>query len=460
MDSQTQQGLRLSEFAYMLQRGIQSLFGGQLFHVIGEVSNLKVYESRRHMYFHLIEKSTESGDVIAELSCFGFAPAFASLQRFETETGQKLGDGIEVLMGVRVEFHATRGLKLHLVYIDSNYTIGMLRKQRQRSIERLLHENTDAVWLDGDVLVTRNQKQRLPMAIRRIAVLSSEQSAGYQDFLHTLEENHQGYRFDLTLFPVLVQGEANAEALVKRLIEVYESSDPFDVVVLVRGGGSQTDLLLFDAYALVRAIARFPIPVFTGLGHLKDVSLADLVSHSALKTPTKVAEFIIDHNAYFEQQLIEFRQRMVLRVQRKLSFLLQLLESKQSTLVNEVELMLSKKNRMVDSCLRSSGMHALSRIGGERSKQAVTLARLQLLVPNALQKAKEHLLSADKLMLAYGPEALLKRGFAYIEQDGKAITRAGKIRQHKNVNIFMADGMAMATIQTIEIYGEKERNTI
>jgi exodeoxyribonuclease VII large subunit len=193
-------------------------------------------------------------------------------------------------------------------------------------------------------------------------VLSSEQSAGYQDFLHTIEENLQGYKFELKLFPVLVQGEANADALVKRLIEVYESVLRFDAVVIVRGGGSQTDLLLFDAYPLVRAIARFPIPVFTGLGHLKDVSLADLVAHSALKTPTKVAEFIIDHNAMFEQRLIDLRQRMVLRVQGKLNSLLQLLESNQSELKNEVELLLAKKNRMLDNSLRSSGLYALGRI--------------------------------------------------------------------------------------------------
>ena len=296
MELEKQGGLRLSEFAAILQQGIRSVFGGKLYNVIGEISNLKVYEGRRNMYFHLVEKSAEKGEVIAELSCFGFDAAFMSMLRFETETGQKLIDGIEVLMAVRVEFHATRGLKLQLVSIDSNYTVGMLRKQRQLNIERLLRENTDAVWTEGDVLVTRNQRLPLPLAIRRIAVLSSEQSAGYQDFIHTLEENLQAYHFDIQLYPVLVQGEGNADALVKRLVEIYESGLRFDVVVLVRGGGSQTDLLLFDAYQLVRAIARFPVPVLTGLGHLKDVSLADLVAHSGLKTPTKVAEFIIDHN--------------------------------------------------------------------------------------------------------------------------------------------------------------------
>jgi glyoxylate utilization-related uncharacterized protein len=114
-------------------------------------------------------------------------------------------------MSVRVDFQPTRGLKLHLLHIDSNYTIGLLQKQRQMSIERLLRENGDAVWLEGELLVTRNQKHDLPLAIRRIAVLSSEQSAGYQDFLHTLQENLQDYRFELTLFPVLVQGEANVQ---------------------------------------------------------------------------------------------------------------------------------------------------------------------------------------------------------------------------------------------------------
>jgi exodeoxyribonuclease VII large subunit len=458
MESPIQQGIRLSDFTAMLQRSIQSLFGGQVFHVIGEISNLKIYESRKTLYFHLVEKSAEKGNVVAEMSCVGFSPAYNSLLQFESETGQKLGDGIEVLMSVRVDFQPTRGLKLHLLHIDSNYTIGLLQKQRQMSIERLLRENGDAVWLEGELLVTRNQKHGLPLAIRRIAVLSSEQSAGYQDFLHTLQENLQDYRFELTLFPVLVQGEANADALVKRLIEVYEASVRFDAVVIVRGGGSQTDLLLFDAYAVVRAIARFPIPVFTGLGHLKDISLADLVAHSALKTPTKVAEFIIDHNAMFEQRLIDLRQRLVLRTQRKLNTAIQLIDTRQNKLIGDIENLVSIKARAIDNSLNSARMHALNKIAKEQNRQSIALTQLQFFPRNFVQKAVEKLHGAESLVRAYGPETLLKRGFAYVKQSCKSIKNAAQLKKHENIELYFADGKAQAIIQTIEIYGKKERD--
>ncbi|MFN5371236.1 MAG: exodeoxyribonuclease VII large subunit [Bacteroidia bacterium] len=447
MELEKQTGLRLSEFATKLQQGIRSVFGGQIYNVIGEISNIKVYEGRRQMYFHLVEKSAEKGDVIAELSCFGFDAAFLSVQRFETETGQKLIDGIEVLMAVRVEFHATRGLKLQLVSIDPSYTVGMLRKQRQLNIERLLRENKDAAWTEGEVLVTRNQRLPLPLAIRRIAVLSSEQSAGYQDFMHTLEENLQAYQFDIQLYPVLVQGEGNADALVKRLVEIYESGLRFDVVVLVRGGGSQTDLLLFDAYQLVRAIARFPIPILTGLGHLKDVSLADLVAHSGLKTPTKVAEFIIDHNAAFEQSVIDLRQRLVLKVQQNLIRDSKKLASNENWIRSNLDSLLSKKKRETDTLLFSLRLNTSKQIASAKHAQLTIFEKIKTVPAHKVFQLSERLKNIESLAKAYGPDAILKRGFAYIEKEGKIIKRTAELESNDVIQIVMADGKAQAAIQ-------------
>jgi exodeoxyribonuclease VII large subunit len=447
MESEKPGGLRLSEFAAKLQQGIRAVFGGHKYHVIGEVSNLKVYEVRRHMYFHLIEKSAERGDVIAELSCFGFDDAYLAMLRFETETGQKLVDGIEVLMEVRVEFHATRGLKLQLVSIDANYTVGMLRKQRQLNIERLLRENPDAVKLEGDEIITRNHRLALPLAIRRIAVLSSEQSAGYQDFIHTLTENLHAYSFDIQLFPVMVQGEGNADTLVKRLVEIYESGGRFDVVVLVRGGGSQTDLLLFDAYSLVRAIARFPMPVLTGLGHLKDVSLADMVAHSALKTPTKVAEFIIDHNAAFEQSLIDLRQRLVLKVHQNLIRDNQKLTSNENWIRNNLESLLSKKKRETDALLFSLRLATQNKVASAKNEQTELFSKLKMIPAHKLLQLTERLNTLESLAKAYGPNAILKRGFAYIEKEGRIIQRTTELKTNDIIQIIMADGNAEAIIQ-------------
>lgn len=447
MESEKPGGLRLSEFAAKLQQGIRAVFGGHIYHVIGEVSNLKVYEGRRHMYFHLIEKSAERGDVIAELSCFGFDAAYLAMLRFETETGQKLVDGIEVLMEVRVEFHATRGLKLQLVSIDANYTVGMLRKQRQLNIERLLRENPDAVKLEGDEIITRNHRLALPLAIRRIAVLSSEQSAGYQDFIHTLTENLHAYSFDIQLFPVMVQGEGNADTLVKRLVEIYESGGRFDVVVLVRGGGSQTDLLLFDAYSLVRAIARFPMPVLTGLGHLKDVSLADMVAHSALKTPTKVAEFIIDHNAAFEQSLIDLRQRLVLKVHQNLIRDNQKLTSNENWIRNNLESLLSKKKREADALLFALRLATQNKVASAKNEQTELFSKLKMIPAHKLLQLTERLNTLESLAKAYGPNAILKRGFAYIEKEGRIIQRTTELKTNDIIQIIMADGNAEAIIQ-------------
>jgi exodeoxyribonuclease VII large subunit len=228
--------------------------------------------------------------------------------------------------------------------------------------------------------------------------------------------------------------------------------------VLVRGGGSQTDLLLFDAYQLVRAIARFPIPVLTGLGHLKDVSLADLVAHSALKTPTKVAEFIVDHNASFEQKLIDLRQRLVMGVQQRLSFLQQIIDKQQNTLINHAENIISTKQRIVDNALNNVGMIEQNKLSFERSRHAVMLTQLRFLPENLIKKSLDQLHGMENLVRAYGPDAILKRGFTYVEFEGKPVNSAYKIHSGDCITIRMHDGSAYGTIQTIELYGKKERN--
>src|SRR5690606_736786 len=150
----------------------------------------------------------------------------------------------------------------------------------------LLERNPEHIRLDNEKIITFNQELSLPPVIQRIAIIASPSSAGYGDFLHTLNNNAAGFSFKTDLFPTEVQGQGNAQIMVDRLVQIYESERDYDAVVIIRGGGATTDLLLFDQYPIARAIARFPIPVITGIGHQRDNTLADQVSHTSLKTPT------------------------------------------------------------------------------------------------------------------------------------------------------------------------------
>lgn len=459
--------LRLSEFARLLADGIQRQFGEQEWWVIAEVSNLKFYHDRRHLYFHLVEKEALTKSVSAEISCVGFQDAYQQTLYFKEQTGRELSDGMEVLMRLSVSFHAVRGLKFLLRGLDSNFTLGQMQQQRQRTIERLLAENPDAVQRVGDRLITRNQNLALPPVIQRIAVISSEQSAGLQDFIHTLRDNEFEYAFDVEVFGVRVQGEQHANSLVTKLVEIYSRTDAFDAVVMVRGGGAQTDFLLYDAYPLVKAVARFPLPVITGLGHLKDVSLTDSVAHAPVKTPTKAAEFIIAHNRRFEERMWSNLQQIVVNAQQKLKIStreithlsLHLRSDSSALLREELQQIVSVREALMRfsrqrlqqafSTLQVEGMRLKTQPAARIELQRRLLEPMKDLLEKgsfrSVARKREELLSMANLIKLLGPEAILKRGFAMIEQEGKMIGDWDSLKKGK-AKLILAAGTALVEV--------------
>lgn len=200
---------------------------------------------------------------------------------FESETGQKLQAGMSVLLEVEIQWHDVYGLSLSIVGIDPSYTLGDLARQRQQTINQL----------KADGLLDAQQLLPLPTLIRRIAVISSANAAGYEDFCHQL--SHTPYTFRLTPFFATMQGEAAAKSIIAALEEISTADKPYDAVVIIRGGGATTDLSCFDNYTLCAVCAQYELPIITGIGHTRDVSILDLVAHEALKTPTAVAEWLI-----------------------------------------------------------------------------------------------------------------------------------------------------------------------
>ena len=226
---------------------------------------------------------------------------------FEAETGQRLQAGMAVLVEAEVQYHAVYGLSLSIVGIDPKFTIGDIARQRQQTIAQL----------ESDGLLDAQQLLPLPTLIRRIAVVSSASAAGYEDFKHQLDLSP--FTFHLSLFPAIMQGESAERSILAALEEIESSNDQrlttndqFDAVVIIRGGGATTDLNCFDSYTLCAVCAQFPLPILTGIGHTRDVSVLDLVAHESLKTPTAVAEWLIhrmdEQAARIDQLLYRLRQ--------------------------------------------------------------------------------------------------------------------------------------------------------
>ena len=204
------------------------------------------------------------------------------LAYFQSETGQTLQAGMTVLVEVEIQWHAVYGLSLSIINIDPSFTLGEIARQRQRTINQL----------EADGLLEAQKQLTLPTLVSNIAIISSAQAAGYEDFIHQLDSTP--YIINHTLFPAIMQGPTAERSILEALesIQEYENGH-FDAIVIIRGGGATSDLSCFDSYTLCAVCAQLDIPVITGIGHTRDISVLDIVAHLSLKTPTAVAEFLI-----------------------------------------------------------------------------------------------------------------------------------------------------------------------
>lgn len=261
--------------------------------VVAEISEIT---ARQHCYLELVQKDESTDKLIAKSRANIWAYTYKMLKPyFETTTGYALEAGIKVMLRVEVQYSELYGFSLSVKDIDPTYTLGDVERQRKQVLNRLEEEG----------ILEMNKTIALPLLPKTIAVISSPQAAGYQDFLKQIEECATRYKFHVQLFPAIMQGEQAVQSIVEALEKIYEYEEVFDAVVLIRGGGAVSDLACFDAYDLVVHLAQFPLPVLTGIGHDRDVSIADLVAHTSLKTPTAVADFLIHRFNTCENEIKE-----------------------------------------------------------------------------------------------------------------------------------------------------------
>lgn len=315
--------LTLTELCNLIGEALDSSLAGS-FWVKAEISSLS--SKGGHLYLELVDNQTTSNDIkqrqtTSNISAKMRATCWAGTNEmlmayFESETGQRLQPGMAVLVEAEIQYHPVYGLSLSIIGIDPSYTLGDIARQRQQTIAQL----------QKDGLLDAQQLLPLPTLIRRIAVISSANAAGYEDFKHQLE--HSPFAFHLSPFFATMQGDSAAKSIIAALEEIsnqhsaisYQNNlkaegswlKAFDCVVIIRGGGATTDLSCFDNYELCAVCAQFELPILTGIGHTRDISILDLVAHEALKTPTAVAEWLIHR---MEDQLTRIND-LIVRLQR------------------------------------------------------------------------------------------------------------------------------------------------
>ena len=261
-----------------------------------------------HCYLELMEKN-DAGVIVAKAKATIWASLYKQIKPyFLRETGMPLAVGMTVALLVEVVFHPSYGPSLNVKDINPSFTLGNRLLQRNQVINRLHNEG----------VFDRNKELALPLLTRKIAVVTAQTAAGYGDFMNELTQNPWGFRFEVTLFPALVQGELAEASMVKALHEVAKQAEKFDAVVIIRGGGSVADLACFDGYELAYTVTEMLLPVIAGIGHDRDVSVLDMVAAISLKTPTAVAQFLVQKMADVHQQVMGYQDRLTKSVQQLL----------------------------------------------------------------------------------------------------------------------------------------------
>ena len=461
-------GIQLSELTAQIEGVIKKQFR-QRYWVIADVTNHKFYSGKKRHYFKLVEKGT--GDRIrAQVSAVAWKNAHPRIAAFERTTGQQFTNDINVLVSVTVDYHPEYGLKLVLQDISGEYTLGKLQQQRDEVLRQLLARCSDYVRKEGDLYITRNKKLEMRPVLQHIAVVGAANSAGMQDFDHTLASNEFGYTFNIDKFECRVQGAGGAELLRKRLIDIFNSQKRYDAVVMLRGGGAQTDFLMFDQYAVAQAVAKFPIPIISGIGHQKDQTIADLMAHTSIKTPTKAAEFIISRNSTFEGGINDLRNRVTIRVQRLLSSQVQRVAESNTKIVNRARSTLSKHkdetarhNRLVVQSAHSlindhkrviqNAMHQVTarpkeRIRVHQTELSGAKERLKTGSISLLRHTRGYLGHHVSVIKLASPDNILRRGFAIVKIGEKIIVDQQQIAIGESIRIESATGHLNARVET------------
>jgi exodeoxyribonuclease VII large subunit len=413
--------LSLSELLEKVEIRLKEAFPGS-FWIRAEILEMHVNRSG-HCYLELVEKKQDTDTLLARARATIWASRFALLRPFfESSTGMKLKSGIKVLCRGSVQFHAQFGFSINITDIDPSYTLGDLARKKEESIRKLREEG----------VMEMNRELPFPTAPQRIAVISSETAAGYGDFMDSLHSNSQGYCFHTSLFPSVMQGDEAPGSIMKSLDAVFASEHDFDCVVMIRGGGSRADLECYNQYELAYYVTQFPLPVLTGIGHERDESVVDRVAAKALKTPTAVAEFLVDRMLAFEFRLTAAHEKLSSLVGR---------------VVQDQKARLERLGRDLAHLARNS-----LRRRQEALEQAS--ARIRRATATCLVRQRDRLSLLETRRDLIDPEHVLKRGYSITLLEGKALTGIEGIGEGDRLETRLHRGSIFSTVQKTRKHGK------
>jgi len=407
--------ITLLELQTMIKQGLSSLFPAN-YQVVAIINEIKENISG-HCYIELVEHSDCSTIPKAKVSATIWSYTYRMLKPyFESETGISLSAGMKILVNVQIQYHELYGLSLNIIDIDPTYTIGEIQLQRQKTIKKLI----------DDGVFDMNRNLQIPVLPLRIAVISSVSAAGYRDFINQLYGNELNYNFQTRLFSATLQGKDAETSIIAAIDEIYNDIDSYDIVVIIRGGGSISDLACFDSYNLASCVAQLPIPVVTGIGHDKDVSVVDMVANTMQKTPTAVAEFLIDCVAEQDNYINEIAEQIIDLTRTQLQNRNHDLHNLAVYLKNAASIKIENDKFFVQNFLN---------------------LKLKPLLALRCREMKQQLHSYQTQVELNSPQRILQRGYSIVTHKGKTITAAKQLKPKDEIEITLHKGKQTAVVK-------------
>jgi len=425
--------------------------------VKAEMNKLNLYGRSGHCFPDLVEK--KDGQVIAEMRGTLWKGDYQRIDKlFNKVVGEPLGEGIKILMQCSVGYDPKFGLSLRIIDIDVNFTLGDLAREKKETLARLSKEG----------MLDANKKLAMPMLPKRIAVISVETSNGYADFLKVLEQNPFGYKFQHTLFPSLLQGDRAVGAMLRQLEEIKRRHSDFDLVAIIRGGGGDIGLSFLNKYELASAVAGFPIPVVTGIGHATNLTVVEMIAHSDAITPTEMADWLIQRfrtlDLALDQKLNSLKvipQEILFGANESLDITRRILASESRRLQDSFRYELGFVEQRLNGQLNWRFQQISERLSTTRKNFGIAVVQYRANRRNNLAdicdglagsserlilQSKERLEANVRSIYNMSPAQVLKRGYSISRVDGRAIRAVSELKNGTTLETEFYEGASKSTI--------------
>lgn len=436
-DSVMETALTLYELNNLVSEVISSVMPDEYW-VEAEISELRVV--RGNCYMELVQKAEDTRTPVARASAKCWRTYWTLVQSsFERVTGRQLCPGMKVMMRVHADFHEAYGFSWIVTDINAEYTLGDIARRRREIIARLKEEGV--FDLQKELII--------PLFAQRVAVISSDNAAGYDDFCNQLQNNDKGLAFSVKLYPAVMQGESTETSVIDALDRIYKDEDKFDVVVIIRGGGATSDLSGFDTLSLAENVANFPLPIIVGIGHNRDESVLDLVANMSVKTPTAAAAFLIDRLAAVAARvdaaaasLSKYVTNRIEQEKSRIKYLSTVLPSLYAAVKSRENMRISRMSDSLYVAVRQI-------VASERARLDLMPQRLSGAWRQVVTGESHRLQMLEQRAAASDPKKMLARGYTLTLHDGRAVTDLSSLKKGDMLTTLFAGGEVVSEVNKI-----------